>query len=337
MTKFTIPGTVLNASTIGLGTSSFGSGIDISTSMDIMDRWIQLGGNLIDTAHAYGSNDPDQKSPSEEVIGQWLEKTGLRDEIILCTKGGHPRFDTKAFQFGPSRLSVQELDHDLHMSLQSLRTDRIDIYFLHRDDLEVPVSVLLDWLEEQVSKGCIRYYGCSNWTVPRIVKAKDYARQKGYTGFICNQAPASLAVLNSDFMSGAGMTWLDDELMSFHKSSQMCLISAMTLANGYFHKYLSGKDIPAFLKMQYENEANKRISEGLTAISSAGIPVNSILYHFIRDLSFPTISLMGFRSPDQLESLVTDIETPVPESELNKLRMIREHYAKEDVTDENNI
>lgn len=139
MTKFTIPGTVLNASTIGLGTSSFGSGIDISTSMDIMDRWIQLGGNLIDTAHAYGSNDPDQKSPSEEVI------------------------------------------------------------------------------------------------------------------------------------------------------------------------------------------------------SSAGIPVNSILYHFIRDLSFPTISLMGFRSPDQLESLVTDIETPVPESELNKLRMIREHYAKEDVTDENNI
>ena len=85
---------------------------------------------------------------------------GRRDDLVIMTKGGHPKMDTMNI----SRMSKEDMEYDLNLSLKALGIDCIDIYFYHRDDLSQPVSDLIGVMESFVKQGKIRYYGCSNWT-----------------------------------------------------------------------------------------------------------------------------------------------------------------------------
>ena len=78
-----------------------------------------------------------------------------------------------------SRMSKEDMEYDLNLSLKALRIDYIDIYFYHRDDLSQPVSDLIEVMEYFVKQGKIRYYGCSNWTTERMIEADNYCKEKG--------------------------------------------------------------------------------------------------------------------------------------------------------------
>ena len=157
MKLISLPNTDIRFSEIGLGTSHFGTHTDRDTSYRILDRWAEAGGNVIDTAHIYGAVRPEDKSASEETIGSWLVSRGMRDRIVLCTKGAHPAIRPLTQRHGPPRLKPAEWLQDLERSLESLRTDTIDLYFLHRDDPSVPVPEIMDALEECVRSGRISF------------------------------------------------------------------------------------------------------------------------------------------------------------------------------------
>ena len=323
MDKLRLANTDLEVSQIGLGTSHFGTHTDKETSLAILDKWYAVGGNLIDTAHIYGASHWSEDSPSEEVIGEWLEMRGIRSEVVLCTKGGHPDTDPQNKTFGPARLSPEELESDLTHSLNSLRTSHIDIYFLHRDDPDIPVSDILDWLEDKRKQGHIRHYGCSNWSLPRIQEADSYAKEKGYAGFCCNQVAAPLGAFNAMFLENTTMTYMDPDTQAYHEHTQMCLMSAMSLNNGYFHKRLAGEEVPEFPNVVYEGNKNEEILMKLKQLQDKGIPVNSVLYHFIQSWEFPSVSLMAFSKVSQLEEVLSDIKIQVPENDIRELRILR--------------
>ena len=96
------------------------------------------------------------------------------------------------------RISPQDIITDIDESLHCLQTETIDLYWLHRDDPKQPVAAILETLNNQVTKGKIRYFGCSNWRVQRIEEAMQYATDHGIAGFVGNQLMWSFAVPNLD-------------------------------------------------------------------------------------------------------------------------------------------
>jgi aryl-alcohol dehydrogenase-like predicted oxidoreductase len=143
MKKVNVPKTDLHASTLALGTDYFGSTVDRELSMQLMDRYLEAGGNVIDTAELYASWVPGGEHQSEKVIGEWLRDRGVRDRVILSTKGAHPKLDA----MDVARMSKADIQADLEGSLRRLGVERVDLYWLHRDAPGYPVEDILQSLE----------------------------------------------------------------------------------------------------------------------------------------------------------------------------------------------
>ena len=122
-----------------------------------------------DSGHIYG---PD----SAGAIGEWLEKRGNRDQIVLIGKGAHP--------YEQSRMTKTCITSDLVESLERMKTDYVDIYMLHRDDPNVHVGYILEGLNDQLAAGRCRSLGASDsGAFARIREANAYAAKNGMTGF----------------------------------------------------------------------------------------------------------------------------------------------------------
>ena len=133
---------------IALGTMDFGGKIEEGRAREFMDAYVEIGGNFIDTARIYGDFVRKIQGGSEQVIGRWMEDRRCREQIVLGTKGGHP--DPATMHTG--RLSHGEILDDMRRSLDNLRTDCVDVYWLHRDDVSRPVEDILESLTELVEK-----------------------------------------------------------------------------------------------------------------------------------------------------------------------------------------
>ena len=148
-------------STYALGTMTFGSETDEAGSHVQLDRYVEAGGNFIDTADVYSGGG------SEEIVGRWLAKSSARDDVVLATKG---RFPTGG---GPNDVgtSRRHLRRALDASLQRLGVDHIDLYQLHAWDPLTPLEETLGFLEDAVRGGKISYAGLSNFTGWQLQKA----------------------------------------------------------------------------------------------------------------------------------------------------------------------
>ena len=236
MRTVTIPGTHLTVSSICLGTADIGSKIDRETSFRLLDLFVDLGGSFVDTASVYADWRPGLRSVSEKTIGEWLARSGTRGRVILATKGAHPRLDA----MDAPRLSRGEILHDVEASLRNLRTDVIDVYWLHRDDPSRPVAEIIDVLDELVDAGKIRCYGCSNWSAQRIAEAQAYATAKGVSGFCADQMRWSLAVVEWKHVDDKTTVAMDDELYDHHVRTGMAAVPYSSQAGGLFHKMAAG-------------------------------------------------------------------------------------------------
>ena len=154
-------------SDIVLGTMIIGLN-NYEESARLLDCAYSLGINALDLANVYGGGD------SERAVGKWMEERGNREEIYILTKGAHPNRDR-------ARVTPYDIAADIMDSLVRLRTDYIDAYLLHRDDVTKPVGPIMDCLHEHLTAGRIRAFGGSNWTHGRIKEANAYAAEKNQT------------------------------------------------------------------------------------------------------------------------------------------------------------
>jgi aryl-alcohol dehydrogenase-like predicted oxidoreductase len=166
-----------------LGTMNFGNdgwGCDEKTSVAILDRYLERGGNFVDTANVYSGG------RSEEILGRALE--GRRDDVILATKGYFP-LGADPNRTGSSRRNLRRSVED---SLRRLRTDHIDLYQLHIWDPLTPIEETLGVLSDMVHEGLIHYLGCCNFTAWQIALAQERADQDGLERFVTVQPQYSL-------------------------------------------------------------------------------------------------------------------------------------------------
>ena len=180
--------TGLVVSRLALGTMNFGHVTDEAASHAIMDRAVEAGINLFDTADVYdGPQTPDIPKGygiSEEIIGRWLEKSGNRNKIVLATKVYQP------MDYGPNdrRLSAYHIRKACEDSLRRLKTDHIDLYQAHHIDRHTPWEEFWQAMEQLVRQGKILYAGSCNFAGWHIASAQESAKQRHFLGLVSEQS-----------------------------------------------------------------------------------------------------------------------------------------------------
>ncbi|WP_052666016.1 aldo/keto reductase [Nitriliruptor alkaliphilus] len=159
-------------STLCLGTMTFGQETDEPGARAQMDRYVEAGGNLIDTADVYVDTE------SERIVGRWLadQSSDVRDRLVIATKGRFPTGD------GPNDvgLSRRHLTRALDASLRRLGVDAIDLYQVHSWDPLTPIDETLRFFDDAVAAGKVRYAGLSNFTGWQLQRTVDLAEFRGW-------------------------------------------------------------------------------------------------------------------------------------------------------------
>jgi aryl-alcohol dehydrogenase-like predicted oxidoreductase len=295
----TIPTTELKPATICLGTVGIGSKLDQAASFELLDAYLDQGGNFIDTAQVYSDWLPGERSSSEKTIGRWLNQRRNRDNIILATKGAHPGLATMHIP----RMSRQEIIHDLDQSLRHLQTDIIDLYWLHRDAPNHPVEDILETLNDQVKAGKIRYFGCSNWRTERIKAAQEYAAHHGLQGFAANQARWSLAHVDPEAISDKTTVVMDEAMVQYHRQTGLAATPYTAQAQGLFQKLASGAagQIDPNSRRVYPAAENQQRFERVRRLAAdTGLSITQIVLGYLQSQPFVTIPIVGCRTLDQL-------------------------------------
>ena len=285
---------------IALGTMDFGGRIEESRAREFMDAYVEIGGNFIDTARIYGDFARKIQGGSEQVIGRWMEDRRCRDSIVLGTKGGHP--DPSDMHSG--RLSRGEILDDMRRSLDNLRTDCVDIYWLHRDDPTRPVEDILESLTTLVEQGMTRYVGVSNWRTERIVEANASAARHGLVKLYANQPQFSLArqvVVEDDTLCQ-----MDSQTYAMHVKENLPCVCFSSQAKGFLSKLEQGGEaiLPDKARRRYLCEENLAVFERCRALSAqTGLSVNAIALAWLTSQPFPTFPIAGVSKIEHIDAL----------------------------------
>jgi aryl-alcohol dehydrogenase-like predicted oxidoreductase len=167
-----------------LGGNVFGWTIDEQRSFEVLDAYARAGGNFIDTADSYGRRGPGGAGESERIIGRWMAARGNRDRLVIATKvGSSPALPG---------LSEATIRMGAEASLERLGTDRIDLYYAHKDDPDTPLEETLGAFGALIDDGMIRHAAASNYSAERLGEALRIGERNGISSYVALQAHYNL-------------------------------------------------------------------------------------------------------------------------------------------------
>ena len=299
----------LKVSRIGLGTNNFGGQVSEEDSIKIVRKTIDLGINLIDTADMY------TKGRSEEVIGKAVQ--GYRDDVIIATKVGMNVGE------GPNQsgLSRKHILWQLKHSLESLQTDYIDVYYLHRFDPETPLEETLRTLNDLVREGSVRYIACSNFAAWQIAKAHEICEDFGLEKFVAMQPPYNLLQRE-----------IETELLPYCQHEGLGVLTYTPLMGGLLSgKYAKDTPPPTGSRAEYNQaywerinkERNFTILQQIESIAGdAGISLRQLAIAWILKNPVITAPVLGASKPEQVEENCGIVEINISDEVYKRLNAI---------------
>ena len=298
-----VGGTELDVSGLCLGAMLFGADICESESFGQMDCFFERGGNFFDTARVYSDWVAGEKGRSERVIGNYLAERKNRDSWVIGSKGGHHHLSTPEVP----RLEREKLADDIEDSLKALRTDYIDLYYLHRDNVDIGVEEIISWMNDFVAMGKIRYFGCSNWRVERIREAQQYAAGSGQMGFCANQPLWNVGCYSMKPQADGTMAVMDKETIEFQRETQLAAIPYSSQAAGFFSKLASGDE--SATRSGYASETNLSLFATIKKLAGKyGVPVSQIVLSYLISQPMAVIPVFSSSSIEQLEDTISGAE-----------------------------
>ncbi|MBQ8742481.1 MAG: aldo/keto reductase [Clostridia bacterium] len=173
----------LTVSNICLGTMMYGTQVPEKDAFEQLDIFLDLGGNFIDTSNNYAHWWPGASGDeSETLLGKWLSEKKCRDKVVIATKVGFDRHGEGA------GLSAKQIEYWCDESLRKLKTDYIDLYYAHTDDMNTPIEETMEAFDRLVKKGKVRSIGASNFYTWRMCEAKHVAANRSLADYTVNQA-----------------------------------------------------------------------------------------------------------------------------------------------------
>jgi aryl-alcohol dehydrogenase-like predicted oxidoreductase len=271
----------LNVSSIALGCVTFGREIDADTSFAVLDRAMDCGINLLDTAAVYGNG------ASETVLGQWLKTRRLHDQVIVATKVS-------------GRLTSEAVRHSVQGSLRRLGIERIDLLQAHDWDSQTPVEETLEAFDVVVREGKVRYVGCSNWDAGQIRHSLEIQASRDWAHLSSVQPMYNLADRS-----------IEHNLLALCAERQMGVITYSPLGAGFLTgKYRPGRAVPGGTRFDvipghqdiYFTERGFRIVEELEQISfESGHSMVKLAIGWVLCQNGVTSVLIGARRPEHVE------------------------------------
>ncbi len=301
----TIEHTDLDVYPLCLGTNTFGWTSTPEESFAVLDEYADAGGNFLDTADVYSRwGKGNQGGESEEIIGQWWQKGGRRDQVVLATKTGKLAPNT-----GQSRQSVRRAVEE---SLRRLRTDRIDLLYAHAEDPENPVDPGI--YEELRSEGKIRYYGLSNHSADAVRSCVLRAETAGVPGPVALQPHYNL-LERAQF---------EQELRPIAAEYSLAVMPYFSLAAGLLTgKYSQNEALTgerAQMVSSYLGPGTWDVVEAVRSIAD-GHNVEPAAVAIAWLLAQPTVTapIASARTAGQLSALFEGVSIVLSESELERL------------------
>lgn len=301
----------LRVSPLALGAMTFGEdlgwGSSVEESQQIMDRYIELGGNFIDTANFY------TKSHSEKIIGDHIGRhSSRRDRLVLATKFSGNLHPGDPNAGGSSRKAIRE---QIEGSLRRLQTDYIDLYWLHNWDRHTPIEETMSALHELVHAGKVRYVGVSDTPAWKVAQANVLADFRGWPAFIGMQIEYSLLERS-----------VEQELVPLSLELDIGITPWSPLKSGV----LSGKyrrDNHGTKQSNRSTVANLQLTDGiydlidvLAEIARAHETTPArVALAWVRGRPGVTSTTIGARRLDQLEDNVKSLEVSLTADDLARL------------------
>jgi aryl-alcohol dehydrogenase-like predicted oxidoreductase len=305
--------TGVSVSPLCLGAMMFGAwgNTDHEDSIRIIHRALDAGINFIDTADVYS------RGESEEIVGKALAG-GRRDSVVLATKVHGRMHDEDPNQFGNSRRwIVRELEN----SLRRLKTDWIDLYQIHRPELDTDIDETLGALSDLVRAGKVRYIGSSTFPAHQIVEAQWVAERRGRERFICEQPPYSMLIRR-----------VEADVLPVCQKYSLGVIPWSPLAGGWLSgRYRKGGDSPAasrraqMLPQRYDmtlpaNQAKLDAADALAGVAEkAGMSLIEMALAFVTTHPAVTAAIIGPRTMEQLESQLPALERTLDADVLDRI------------------
>jgi len=289
--KRQVPGLAKPASVVALGFEFFPNFASASLTLD---AFYEAGGNLFDTAYVYGAG------RTEAIFGDWHTSRNVpREEIVLIGKGAHSPLCY------PDMIAKQ-----LDQSLERLKTDYVDAYFMHRDNLDIPVGEFVDAMDAEVRRGRIRgIFGGSNWTRERMDEAAAYAQKNG------KQAPGalsnnfSLAEMLDPIWAGC-VAASDDEWKEWLKSRQIPNFAWSSQGRGFFTDRAGRdkQDDEEIVRVWYSDRNFVRRDRAIELAQKLGRHPIHIALAYVIAQPFPVIPLIGPRTIAELEDSLSALD-----------------------------
>ena len=300
--KRQIPGLAKPASVVALGFEFFPNFASASLTLD---AFYETGGNLFDTAYVYGGG------KTEAIFGDWHTSRNVpREEIVLIGKGAHSPLCY------PDMIAKQ-----LDQSLERLKTDYVDVYFMHRDNLDIPVGEFVDAMDAEVRRGRIRgIFGGSNWTRERMDEAAAYAQKNG------KQAPGalsnnfSLAEMLDPIWAGC-VAASDDEWKEWLKSRQIPNFAWSSQGRGFFTER-AGRDKhddEEIVRVWYSDRNFVRRDRAIELAQKLGRHPIHIALAYVIAQPFPVIPLIGPRTIAELEDSLSALDIALTDEQVKWL------------------
>ena len=281
--KRTIPGVQKPASSVALGFEDFRT---FSSGAILLDAFFERGGNIFDTAFIYAGG------YTEKLFGEWQKSRGVREQAVVIGKGAHSPL------VYPDVISKQ-----LTQSLDRLQTDYVDVYFMHRDNLDVPVGEFVDAMDAEVKKGRIRGpFGGSNWTKERFDEAIAYADKHGKQrpGALSNNF--ALAEMLDPIWAGC-VTSSTDEWKQWLKDRQIPNFSWSSQARGFFTDRAGRdkRDSEEMVRVWYNDRNFARRDRAIELAGKLGKNPIHVALAYVLAQDFPSIPLIGPRTLHELD------------------------------------
>ena len=282
----------------------------------LLDSVLALGINAFDCARGYGL--------AEKSLGKWIRERSNRESIVLLTKCGNVNLK------GEVCVNRKVILSELSKSLKTLGVDYIDIYLLHRDDPNTPVSEIIDTLNECKKAGKIRVFGVSNWTHERIAEANAYAASKSLEGFSVSSPNFGLAHQVTDPWGGGCVTVTRAEnadARGWYAANQMPLLAYSSLARGFFSGKFKAFDYEGAKKVLdgpgqkgYLCEENmQRLKNAEILAEKYGTSVTDIALRYLFGSDMNVFAIMSTTNPGRLPHNVDAANHPLDQKDVRFL------------------
>ncbi|WP_030752862.1 aldo/keto reductase [Streptomyces sp. NRRL F-5135] len=297
-------------SVLALGAMLFGSRTDEETSFAVLDRYVEAGGNFIDTSDNYAFwVDGGQGGQSEELLGRWRRSRGVGDEIVIATKlGARPLAPGTSYTDNPEGLSAKVIRESAERSRERLGVAKLDLLYAHIDDPTVPQSETVEGFAALVAEGTVGLLGVSNQSVWRVDRARALASASGLPGYEVLQYQHSYlrprTDIPSDLFPDGSLGGTDAQLISYLKAEPgLTLVAYSPLLTGAYTR--ADKPLPP----DYDHPGTPARLAALRDVArETGATANQVVLAWQLGGPLPIIPLAGASSVAQLEENLAAVD-----------------------------